>query len=42
MGKGIATQDQEPKRVSDRMNQKRNTPRHILIKIIKLNTKDKY
>ena len=42
MGKEIATQVQEAQRVPYRINPKKNTPRHILIKVIRLNTKKKY
>jgi len=42
MGKEIATQLQEAQRVPYRINLKKNTPRHILIKVIRLNTKKKY
>ena len=38
MGKEIITQVQETQRVQNRINPKRNTPRHILIKL----TKNKY
>ena len=37
MGKEIATQVQETQRVSNRINPRRNTPRHILFKIIQIN-----
>ena len=42
MGKKIATQVQETQRVPNRINPRQNTPRHILIKLTKLNTKSKY
>ena len=42
MGKEIATQVQETQRVPNRINPMQNTPRHILIKLTKLNTKSKY
>ena len=42
MGKEIATQVQETQRVSDRINPRQNTPRHILVKLTKINTKNKY
>ena len=42
MGKKIATQVQETQRVPNRINPMQNTPRHILIKLTKLNTKSKY
>ena len=35
MGKEIATQVQEAQRVPYRINPRRNTPRHILIKLTK-------
>ena len=38
MGKETATQVQETQRVSNRINPRQNTPRHILIKL----TKNKY
>ena len=42
MGKEIVNQDQQEQRVPVRINPRRNTPRHILIKLSKLNTKKKY
>ena len=39
MGKEIATQVQEAQRVPGRINPRRNTPRHIVIKLA--NSKDK-
>ena len=39
MGKEIATQVQEAQRVPYRINPKRNTPRHILIKLTKIKDK---
>ena len=42
MGKEIATQVQETQRVQNRINPTQNTPRHILIKLTRLNTKSKY
>ena len=42
MGKEIITQVQETQRVPNRINPRQNTPRHILIKLTKLNTKSKY
>ena len=42
MEKEIANQVQEEQRVPYRINPRRNTPRHILIKLTKLNTKKKY
>ena len=41
MGKEIATQVQEAQRVPYRTNQKRNTPRHIVIKLAKNKDKEK-
>ena len=42
MEKEIVNQVQESQRVPCRINPRRNTPRHILIKLTKLNTKKKY
>ena len=42
MEKGIANQVQEAQRVPYRINSRRNTPRHILIKEQRLNTKREY
>ena len=42
MGKETATQVQESQRVPYRINPRRNTPRHILIKLTNLNSKEKY
>ena len=42
MGKEIATQVQEAQQVPHRINPRRNTPRHILIKLAKLKTKKNY
>ena len=39
MGKGIATQVQEAQRVPYRINPRRNTPRHIVIKVAKIKDK---
>ena len=39
MRKEIATQVQETQRVSDRINPRPNTPRHILIKLMKIKHK---
>ena len=36
MGKEIVTQVQETQRVPNRINPRRNTPRHILIKLTKI------
>ena len=41
MGKEIATQVQEAQRVPYRMNPRRNTPRHIVIKLAKIKDKEK-
>ena len=40
MGKEVATQDQETQRVPNRINSRRNTPRHILIKLMKIKHKE--
>jgi len=40
MGKEIATQVQETQRVPNRINLKRNTPRHVLIKLTKIKHKE--
>ena len=40
-GKEIVNQVQEAQRVPYRINQKRNTPRHILIKLSKIKCKEK-
>ena len=40
MGKEIATQVQETQRVPNRINPRRNTPRHILIKLVKIKHKE--
>ena len=42
MGKEIATQVQEAQRVPYRINPRRNTPRHIVIKLTKFKTKKNY
>ena len=42
VGKEIVNQVQEVQRVLYRINPRRNMPRHILIKLSKLNTKKKY
>ena len=39
MGREIATQIQEIQRVSNRINPRENTPRHILIKLMKIKHK---
>ena len=41
MGKEIATQVQEVQRVPYRINPRRNTPRHIVIKLAKIKDKEK-
>ena len=41
MGKEIGTQVQEVQRVPGRINPRRNTPRHIVIKLTKINDKGK-
>ena len=41
MGKEIATQAQEAQRVPGRINPRRNTPRHIAIKLPKIKDKEK-
>ena len=40
MGKEIATQDQETQRVPNRINPRKNTPRHILIKLTEIKHKE--
>ena len=40
MGKEIVTQIQETQRVSNRINPRRNAPRHILIKLTKIKHKE--
>ena len=40
MGKEIITQVQETQRVPNRINPRRNTPRHILIKLMKIKHKE--
>ena len=40
MRKEIATQVQETKRVPNRINPRHNTPRHILIKLVKIKHKE--
>ena len=40
MGKEIATQVQETQRVPNRINHRQNTPRHILIKLMKIKHKE--
>ena len=41
MGKEIATQVQEAQRVPSRINPRRNTPKHIVIKLTKIKDKEK-
>ena len=41
MGKEIATQVEEAQRVPGRINQRRNMPRHIVIKLTKIKDKEK-
>ena len=41
MGKEIVTQVQEAQRVPYRINPRKNTPRHILIKLVKIKFKEK-
>ena len=41
MGKEIGTQIQETQRVPNKINPRRNTPRHILIKLMKIKHKEK-
>ena len=40
MGKEIITKDQETQRVPNRINPRRNTPRHIVIKLTKIKHKE--
>ena len=40
MGKEIVTQVQETQRVPNRINPRRTTPRHILIKLMKIKHKE--
>ena len=42
MGKEIATQVQEAQRVPGRINPRRNTSRHIVIKLTKIKDKGNY
>ena len=42
MGKEIATEVQEVQRVPNRINPRRNTPRHIVIKMAKIKDKEKF
>ena len=41
MGKEIVNQVQEAQRVPGRINPRRNTPRHIVIKLTKVKDRDK-
>jgi len=41
MGKEIATQVQETQRVPNRLNSRPNTPRHIVIKLMKMKHREK-
>ena len=41
MGKEIVNQDQEAQRVPYRINPRRNTPKHMLIKLLKIKYKEK-
>ena len=41
MGKEIVNQVQEAQRVPCRINPRRNTPRHIVIKLTKIKDRDK-
>ena len=41
MGKEIATEIQEAERVPGRINQRRNMPRHIVIKLKRIKDKEK-
>ena len=40
MGKEIVTQVQETQRIPNRINSRQNTPRHILIKLMKIKHKE--
>ena len=42
MEKEIIDQVQDAQRVPNRINPRRDTPRHILIKLTKINTKKEY
>ena len=42
IGKEIATQVEEAQRVPYRINPRRNTPRHIVIKLAKIKDKEKF
>jgi len=41
MGKAVVNQVQEAQRVSSRINPRRNTPRHTVIKLTKIKDRDK-
>ena len=41
MGKEIVNQVQEAQKIPDRINPRRNTPRHMIIKTMKIKDKDK-
>ena len=41
MGKEIVNQVQEAQRITGRINPRRNTPRHIVIKLTKVKDRDK-
>ena len=41
MGKEIVNQVQEAQRILGRKNPRKNTPRHIIIKLIKIKDRDK-
>ena len=41
MGKEIVNQVQEAQRVPGRINPRRNTPRHVIIKLTKIKDRDK-
>ena len=41
MGKEIVNQVQEPQKVPSRINPRRNTPRHTVIKLTKIKDRDK-
>ena len=42
IGKEIVNQIQEAQRVPGRINSRRNTPKHIVIKLMKIKGKDKW
>ena len=41
MGEEIVNQVQEAQKIPDRINPRRNTPRHIVIKLTEIKDKDK-